>query len=188
MPRLRDYFADRNGVGEDPAIEAAIDNLGDLEPGDEGYDEAFAALEDALGDYGSVEEYEAARDGTGGDADIDQQIADLGGNADDGTGPTAERPTEEEVAEAEENLEAQDQAEADILAHWNKNPDMTEEVTEEEQALLDKLNERLVDHDAAIRDAMGLEPAEEGEGEMAECETEGSCEEPLEEDEFASID
>ncbi len=179
---VEEYLDQRNGV-TDPAVEEALAALDGLTEEDEGYEEAVTNLEDALGDR-SLEEYEAAREGDGGNADIDEAIAALGGNAEDGTAPTAERPSEEDVAEAEENLEAQSDAEGNILAYWNKNPDANpDEVTEEEQALLDKLNERLEADSAAIEEAIATTADGDAMDEdAAECDTEDGCEAPEDED------
>ena len=171
---VQDYLDQRNGV-TDPAVEEALTNLEGLSEGDEGYDEAQQALENALGDR-TLEEYEAQATGDGGDPLIDEAIAKVGGNAEDGTLPP-DGPTEEEVAQAEADLAAQDAAEQDILSYWNKNPDADPEmISEEEQALLDKLNARLIGETDAIKDAMGddgmvmdddddLDPVDEEEGE-----------------------
>jgi hypothetical protein len=66
--------------------------------------------------------------------------------------PEGEAPTDEDVAAAE----AVTDAEAGVLAMWNKNPDSTDELTEAEQALLDSLRERFSEAELqAIAEASG---------------------------------
>lgn len=154
---VQEYLDQRNGV-EDPAVEAALMDLEGLTEEDAGYDDAVAALESALGGR-TLEEYEAERAGDGGSADIDEAIALVGGDPVNGVLPP-EGPSEEDVAEAEADLAAQDAAEQDILSYWNKNPDADPEITEEEQALLDKLNARLESENSAIKDAMGVDESD----------------------------
>ena len=68
------------------------------------------------------------------------------------TPPDGEAPTEDEIAAAE----AVTDAEAAVLALWNKNPDASDEMTEEETALLDSLRARFSDADLeAIAAAAG---------------------------------
>lgn len=57
--------------------------------------------------------------------------------------PEGERPSEEDLAA----VEAVSDAEAALLAMWNKNPDSSDDLTEEEAALLDALRARFSDAD-----------------------------------------
>jgi len=118
---------------------------------------------------------EAARD-----SEIEDAITALGGDPVAETDITETPPSDEAVAEAEANLQAQSDAELAILDSWNKNPDATDEITAEEQALLDKLNERLVAEDAAIRGAIGTD-----EDVAGTCEVEEGCE--ITEEEIAVV-
>jgi hypothetical protein len=68
------------------------------------------------------------------------------------TPPDGDAPTEAEVAAAE----AVTDAEAAVLALWNKNPDASDEMTDEETALLESLRARFSDADLeAIAEAAG---------------------------------
>ena len=143
------------------------------------------ALTDALGDYPSVEDYIAARDAEAAypglksawdtqnglyqdalaAADPDAELLNPGPEPIDpdftaiseldallATPPEGEAPSEDEVAAANGVTDA----ELAVLELWNKNPDATEEITEEEQALLDSLRERFSDADLeAIAEASG---------------------------------
>ncbi len=132
-------------------------------------DNGYGGSADPAGDYEQslADAREAARDPV-----VESAIAALGGDPVAGTDITETPPTEEEVAEAEENLQARTDAELAILDSWNKNPDSTEEITTEEQDLLNKLYERLAAEDAAIRDAMGIEEASSADT----CVLEEGCE------------
>ena len=152
---IQDYFDALDGV---PGVET----VGDVEQAkaDLAADPENTDLQDALADaladagYGSEDAYDEAVAGVPGvdpDPSLDTAIADLGGDSGMRDDISETRPSDEEVAEAEEALEAQDEAERAVLDQWNKNPDDTPEITPEEQELLDKLNERL-EADAALLD------------------------------------
>lgn len=188
---IEDYLANRNGTGEDPAVEEALSNLDGLTEEDEGYEDAVTALETALGDR-TLAEYEEARDGTGGDPEVDAALAAVGGDAEAGTAPTIDRPTEEQVAEAAADMEAQSGAEESVLSYWNKRPDADPDA---DQMLLEKLNERLTAENEAIKDAMGfeeepIEAAEELEelDDTAGCTLEEGCDEGANEEVVAAAE
>ncbi len=154
------------GNGEIEGIETAILNEDD---------DALAALL-AENDFADLAAYEFYRDGEAGDPPI-TAIEDLATELDG-----LEAPDEEAVAEAEENLQAKTDAELAMLELWNKNGDTSEEITEEEQALLDELYKRFEGNEGAIATAIG-EPAADDEmddgldDEVADCEDPEVCEE-----------
>ncbi len=186
---VEDYYADLDGTpGIDPiqsiqdaraAFDAEPDNM---------------VLKDALdlalanADYDSLEDYDndvAGEAGIDEIAELSDSIEGLGGDVDARADITAEEPLPEDIEAAEAALEAEGSAQSSILAFWNKNPDSTDEISAEEQALLDKLYERLEADSALIDEAIGAgDEAEEDVGSIegdAECELSESCDDPLEE-------
>ncbi len=180
---IEDYYAALDGVpGIDPIM--AIDDAAVALAADSENTDLQDALDDALAFAGytgdmALDDYEADVTGTPGaeqDTNLNVAIAGLGGDATMGEPIMDVRPAEEDIAGATEALEAQDDAEADILAYWNKNEDDPAVVTAEEQALLDKLYERLEGNEDAIADAVGeAEVDEEISGDVAECEGVEDC-------------
>lgn len=181
-----DYLAARNGIGENADVELALDTLaaldqqvidGTLTTDSQEYIDAQADLAVALETAGFADtaSYEDAVIGTGGDETTDLALIALGGDAELGTAPTDTRPTVDDVAVAVDSLATQSETELAILDNWNKNPDASPEITEEEQALLDALNARLdaeaeaiaatiaAQQDAALTDPEGEELPEEEE-------------------------
>ena len=186
---VEEYYADLDGT-------AGIDPIQPIEDARAAFDADpdSTALEDALNlalsnaDYDSLEDYD---DDVAGEAGIDEiaelsdSIEGLGGDVEARADITAEEPLPEDIESAEAALEAEGTAESSILAFWNKNPDSTDEISAEEQALLDKLYERLEADSALIDEAIGAgDEAEEDVGSIeddAECELSESCDDPLDE-------
>ena len=186
---IEEYYADLDGTaGIDPiqpiedartALNADPDNT-DLQ------DALDLALSDA--GYASEDDYDSDRAGEAGIeeiAELSDAIEGLGGDVAARAEVTAEEPLPEDIEAANAALEAEGTAESSILAFWNKNPDASDEVTAEEQALLDKLYERLEADSALIDEAIGTgEETEEEVGAIedeTECELSETCDEPLEE-------
>lgn len=175
VPAVDDAIADYS----DPSV--AQDNL-DTVLADNGY-----VGETALADY------ESDREGVEGIEEI-TEVSDaidvLGGDAETRADIIETEPSDEAVADAEGDIAAQDGAEVAILDYWNKNEDIDPAISEEEQALLDKLNERLDADAAAIAAAVGTEEPEviedEADGEITTCEDDTSCD-PLDDEEIAVI-
>lgn len=167
-------------AGGDPTLMAVEDAKSILatEQGD-----LSMALSDAMYDgTDPLADYEADKAGVPPalpDDGIEGPLALLGGDSANGVGPTATEPTDDEVAGAEADLQAQTDAELAMLAQWNKNPDTDPEtISEEEQALLDALYARLEPYQDEIAAAIPEEEAapeegaaaeELGEGEPVEC-------------------
>jgi hypothetical protein len=173
---IDDYYAALDGMDPIEDIELA---LADVEAEAEGADEALAGALEANG-YGSLEEYQADLAGADNDAAVDEAIAALGGDASTMTGITEEAPTEEELADAEAALEAQETAEGGILDAWNKSG----EATEEEQAgLMEALRDRLEADSDAIADTIGA--MEEAAAE--EVTADAGTTEPATEEELAVV-
>ena len=106
-------------------------------------------LETALSnnpDYGSLDEYLAAREEEGfvPDPDVEAALAALDAAGDP--------PSDEDLANAEAALEAQMAAEAGIFGAWNKSGEATDE---ERAALLESLRARLDAESEAISDTIG---------------------------------
>jgi hypothetical protein len=155
-----------------------------------------ADLAAALGaEYASVEAYYAS--GVR-DADIDAALIALGVNPDLGEDYVFTPPTGDEVMSAEASLptliEDQRAAEENMLSLWNKNADADPAKTVQEEALLDDLRERLVEHEAEIAQAVsdrneGLTP-EDGEAveEEASCADLDQCEAVEDGEEVATLE
>ena len=116
----------------------------------------YQTLDDAIAgsEYETLDEYLAAvAEGADRDEAIDAALAGVDG---------VERPSEDDYLAAQDtldnadpdDLEARTEAEAAILAYWNKNPATGEERTEEEQALLDELYARFDGQESAIAEAI----------------------------------
>lgn len=189
---LAEYYDYRNGIepiGEidEAAAAIAVLDAAETDPLDPAYTDAEAALATALSnnDYADLDTYEGDVIGhfedEGFDTSVDSAITDLGGNAGAESDFTDIRPSEQEIADASDALEAQGDAEADILDYWNKN----EGDVDAENALLDKLYDRLVGNEGAISDAIGEPEMDEEIGEdIAECEGAEDC---LNEDDMAEL-
>ncbi|NNE88534.1 MAG: hypothetical protein HKN27_10700 [Silicimonas sp.] len=187
-----DYLdAVAGGADPIPAVDSAISNLMDPVV-------AQDELDMALSDNGyegdtALADYEVDREGVEGIeeiAEVSDAIGALGGDVEARTDITEEEPSDEAVAGAEDDIAAQTDAEIAILDYWNKNEDADPEITEEEQALLDKLNERLAAEEEAIKAAVGTDEPdvmdEESDGEdVAQCDDgDESC---APEDEIAAV-
>jgi hypothetical protein len=203
---LEEYLAALEGTPgvSNEAIDAKLQELADLP---EGEDDAtlIAELNDLLegAGYGGegyegedpLADYLADKEGVPGIEPVGP-IEDALAALRDSEGMIPEEPDPEAVAEAEEAIGEKGAAESSILAYWNKNDDNPEEITEAEQALLDKLYDRLVGYEDAIAGAMasgGTEEADEGLGEgvdegIVECEDPTVCEEPAEPEELAAAE
>ncbi len=160
-------------------------DAGDVLARAEAWEAYEAALSGALGDYLSVEDYIAARDAEAAYPDLksawDAQNAlyqEALANADPeaeainpgpepvdpdftalaeldallASPPAGEAPSEDDIAAANGVTDA----ERAVLALWNKNPDTSDEISAEEQALLDSLRARFSEADLeAIAAASG---------------------------------
>lgn len=181
---IDEYYDYRNGIDPITSIDDAKAVLDGYAEGTPEYDDALIDLNDALGDnFASYEEYEAARSGfkdtEGFDDSIDLAISGLGGSSDseDGFDDFSEsRPTSDEYNYAVDALEAEDAAEEDILAYWNKNPGGDtpegEDHTEEEKQLLADLKSRFDGNEGAIESAISDSEtyADECDPETATCD------------------
>ncbi|AZQ69435.1 hypothetical protein EF888_21160 [Silicimonas algicola] len=186
---VEDYYADLDGTaGIDPIT--SIDEARAAFDADPTNADLEATLDLALSDagYDSLIDYDDDRAGEAGIAEIAElaeSIEGLGGDVENRGDITAEEPLPEDIETANAALEAEGSAESSILAFWNKNPDSTDEISAEEQALLDKLYERLEADSALIDEAIGAgDEAEEDVGSIeddAECELSESCDDPLDE-------
>ena len=174
------------------SVETAKENL--IDPsGPQG--KLDAALADAGFDgTDPLADYQAAKDGSepiDPIEDLDTAIATLGGDASTYTAPTATEPSDEDVAGAEEDLQARTDAEIAMLEHWNKNTDTDPEtITDEEQAILDKLYERLEPYSdeigALLPEEEVIEEETGPEGETADCTAEDT--ECAGEEEIAAVE
>ena len=176
-----------DGAEVDPGIDAAISGYMNPVTAQDDLDSALSGNgyegETALADY------EVDRDGVAGIVEIvevSDAIDTLGGDVETRADVEAEEPSEDDVAGAEENIAAQDGAELAILDYWNKNGDTDPAISDEEQALLDKLNERLDAEADAISAAVGTDDPviDDDEGDdVAECEADDeSCGAPVDEE------
>jgi sugar phosphate isomerase/epimerase len=152
--------------------------------------------------YESVQDYYDALDADPAmarNAEIDDAIAALGSD------PVLEEPyeftppTDEELAEAEAALpelaEAQAAAENNMLSLWNKNGDANpDELTPEEEALLDDLRGRLVGYETDIEQAVidresgVISEDPELEEDEAFCEDIDGCEAPEDGEDLAAVE
>ena len=149
------------------------------------FDELALQLSEA--GYGSVSDYYLAlSDGAPPVGPLDEAIVALGGDPDPLVlAPISDTPPDAgDLESAEGALTELTQAQENILEYWNKNPGDEESET----MLLEKLNDRLIEHEAAILEAIGEEGMEGELGDVTECELEEGCEEAPLDDEFASID
>jgi hypothetical protein len=155
-----------------------------------------ADLAEALGeDYESVQAYyESGVD----DEEINAALVALGVNPDFGEEYAFTPPTEDEVMAAEAALpmlvEDQLAAENNMLSLWNKNGDADPVKTLEEEALLEDLRNRLVEHEAEITQAVsdrdsGLNPEDDETGEEeASCAGVEDCETVEDGEELATLE
>ena len=153
------------GNGDIPEIKAAIDAEDAV---------ALAGLLEING-FEDLAAYELYRDGEAGDPPIDE----IDGLASELDGLDA--PDEDAVAKANEDIQARSDAELAMLELWNKNADTSEEITEEEQALLKELYDRLEGNEDAIAAAIQSagaddEMAEDLDDDIVDCGDPESCE------------
>ncbi len=137
--------------------------------------------------YGSVSDYYLSlSDGAEPVGPLDDAIIALGGDPDPlALSPITDvEPDPADVADADTALINLTTAEDNILSYWNKNTGDEES----EAMILEKLNERLEEHEGAILDAIGEDGMDGDLGDSVECGLEDGCEEPPLDDEFASID
>lgn len=186
---IEEYYADLDGTAGIEPITAIDEARAALEAEPTNTD-LQTDLDMALADagYGSLDDYDndvAGEAGIDEIAELSDSIEGLGGDVEARADITAEEPLPEDIEAANAALEAEGTAESSILAFWNKNPDATDEVSAEEQALLDKLYERLEADSALIDEAIGADDeAEEDVGSIeddAECGLSESCDDPLDE-------
>ena len=90
-------------------------------------------------------------------------------------------PDEDAVAKANEDIQARSDAELVMLELWNKNADTSEEITEDEQALLKELYDRLEGNEDAIAAAIQSagaddEMAEDLDDDIVDCGDPEACE------------
>lgn len=180
---LEDYLQKKEGVEPitplDDAIAAA--EAGRLNP--DTTEEEQAILDKAVSDelekasYETVEDYEM--DVTPDEAvqKIEDELINLGYDEEDGSF-AEDRPSEEDVAKAEEAIMAEDDATASILDYWNKG----DATTEGSQELLEALQAKIDANADAIEAAKPVEDGMTGDGDVATCEEGAESCEPAEED------
>jgi hypothetical protein len=149
---LEDYFEARQGEEPIEPIKSIEDALTASGSSTEEQTDLAKALTDAgyTGDD-PLFDYQKDKEGTPPAepiAELDAAIVALGGTVvdpeDDFSAYTKPTVTDEELAGAEGDLQAQFDAELAMLEHWNKNPDTDPEaISEEERAILNKLYDRL---------------------------------------------
>lgn len=164
------------GNGENETIETAINDMESSLT----LEEALLAENNLVQDFDSVEDYEVWRDGVAGADKIeaaDNLIAELDG---------LERPSQDDIDDANTRVEAKTDAEDNMLSIWNKGDGDDTVRSEEEEALLDKLYERIEADGPALTDAIE-EYADQSETptdeeDMTSCGLEEGCEEVSDED------
>lgn len=165
---LEDYLAAKEGIEPitdlDLAIMAAEMNTDETLQADL---DAKVAEELAKTTYGTVGEYEDAVMGIAPIQGVEDELAALGYNEEDGTF-AEDRPTAEEVAGADQAITAEGDATTAILDYWNKG----DETTEGSEQLLAALQAKV---DANAEAIEGAKPVEPMDGDMA-----GDCEEGTE--------
>lgn len=111
-------------------------------------EEALLAENNGVRDFADLAEYEAWRDGTAGATpinEVDTLITDLAGT---------ERPTDEEIEQANQLTEDRTAAEDYMLSIWNKGDGDPSVRSDSEQAMLDQLYERLEADGATLTNAI----------------------------------
>lgn len=158
------------------------------------------ALATALGDeYATVAEYNEAvsQNPSLRDPAIENALLDLGVLP--GEDYAFQKPSEVDVLAAQDAVEgldaAQTAAENNMLSLWNKNGDADpDELTPEEEALLDDLRGRLVGHETDIEQAVidresGVIPEDpETDEDEASCEDLVGCESPEDGEDLAAVE
>lgn len=160
-------------AARDPVLEDAFAALADDDPTNDAAAQATidaSAFDSEQSYLDSLDAAEAAAR----DPLVDGAIDELGGDSSTFTGlpEGVVDPTDEERLAAEEALDDLTDAELAMLELWNKNPDDTEEITDEEQALLDKLLARFEGQEDAIAEAIAASGAEDdalADGDPGEC-------------------